>query len=46
MEENRIDARYNIQKEKYSLFFIKNAYFKEKIKVLNISKIELLFPDK
>jgi hypothetical protein len=43
MKENRIDARCDVQKEKYNRFFIKNSNFKEKIKVLNISRTGLLY---
>jgi hypothetical protein len=43
MEENRVDARCDVQKEKFSRFFIKNVDFKEKVKVLNISKSGLLY---
>jgi hypothetical protein len=43
MEENRIDARCDVQKENFSRFFIKKSDFKEKVKVLNISKTGLLY---
>ncbi|MCX5810791.1 MAG: hypothetical protein NTX36_15715 [Proteobacteria bacterium] len=43
MNENRIGTRCDVQKEKYSRFFIKNSDFKEKIKILNISKAGLLY---
>jgi hypothetical protein len=42
MEENRINGRCDVQKEKFIRFFIKNSDFKEKVKVLNISKTGLL----
>ncbi|MCX5817198.1 MAG: hypothetical protein NTX75_13340 [Proteobacteria bacterium] len=43
MKENRIGTRCDVQKEKYSRFFIKNSDFKEKVKILNISKAGLLY---
>ena len=43
MKESRVDTRCDVQKEKYSRFFIKNADFKEKVKILNISKAGLLY---
>jgi hypothetical protein len=43
MEENRVDTRCDVQKENFSRFFIKNSDFKEKVKVLNISKTGLLY---
>jgi hypothetical protein len=43
MRENRIGTRCDVQKEKYSRFFIKNSDFKEKVKILNISKAGLLY---
>jgi hypothetical protein len=43
MREKRTDARSDMAKERYSRFFIKNHTFKNKVKVLNISKAGILY---